>query len=131
MSDQQDVLAAANRLCQAFGEGRIKDYFACFLPNADFMFHGMPTRIESRAEYERWWGAWEKEIDLKILGCRSFDQHVNLMGNVALYTHSVDVDVSTNQGIEHRHERETIVFLKQPDGRWMAAHEHLSKAPSA
>ena len=27
------------------------------------------------------------------------------------------------------HERETIVFAHQPDGRWLAIHEHLSPLP--
>jgi ketosteroid isomerase-like protein len=29
------------------------------------------------------------------------------------------------------HERETIVFHRQDDGRWLAVHEHLSAAPPA
>ena len=31
-------------------------------------------------------------------------------------------------GEETLHERETIVFAREEDGRWLAVHEHLSAA---
>jgi ketosteroid isomerase-like protein len=41
-------------------------------------------------------------------------------------THGFDhiSETETEQG-----ERETIVFRREPDGRWLAVHEHLSPAP--
>ena len=34
----RQVLEAADRLVAAFGEGRVDDYFACFHPQATFIF---------------------------------------------------------------------------------------------
>jgi ketosteroid isomerase-like protein len=35
----------------------------------------------------------------------------------------------TGVGEEAVHEIETIVFRKQPDGRWLIVHQHLSAQP--
>ncbi len=127
-----DVLAAANRLCGAFAAGDLDGYFGSFAPGATFIFHSIPTPIESTAAYRAAWAGWVAEIDLRILGCKSFDQDVNFVtDDVALFTHSVRVDVSTSLGTETRAERETIVFARQADGRWLGVHEHLSKDPNA
>lgn len=128
---EKDVLAAAGRLCDAFGQGRIDDYFACFAPRASFIFHSMPGRIDSLAEYRAHWAGWERDLGLEVLGCDSFDRTVSVYGDTAVYTHSVTVRVRTKPaGDETRHERETIVFVRAADGRWEAVHEHLSKDPS-
>jgi ketosteroid isomerase-like protein len=127
---ESEVLAAASRLCNAFAEGRIDDYFACFAPGASFIFHGLPDRIDSLAEYRRHWAAWERDLGLEVLGCDSFERTVTMYGDTAVYTHGVTVRVRTRTaGDEVRHERETIVFVRSPAGHWEAAHEHLSKDP--
>ena len=36
------------------------------------------------------------------------------------------VNASSDAGEETVHEVETIVFGKQPDGRWLIVHQHLS-----
>ncbi len=129
---EKEVLAAATRLCDAFAQGRISDYFACFAPNANFIFHSMPGRIDSLADYRAHWADWERDLGLQVLGCDSFDRTVAIHGNTAVYTHSVTVRVRTRTaGDETRHERETIVFVRGSDGAWLAVHEHLSKDPSA
>ncbi len=127
-----DVLAAANRLCAAFAVGDLDGYFGSFAPGATFIFHSIPAPIESTAAYRAAWAGWVAEIDLRILGCKSFDQDVRFVtDDVALFTHSVRVEASTSLGTETRAERETIVFARQPDGRWLGVHEHLSKDPNA
>lgn len=127
-----DVLAAANRLCAAFAAGDLDGYFGSFAPEATFIFHSIPAPIESTAAYRAAWAGWVAEIDLRILGCKSFDQDVRFVTDeVALFTHSVRVEASTSLGTETRAERETIVFARQPDGRWLGVHEHLSKDPNA
>jgi len=126
------VLAAANRLCAAFAAGDLDGYFGSFAPGATFIFHSIPAPIESTAAYRAAWAGWVAEIDLRILGCRSFNQAVHFVtDDVALFTHSVRVEASTTLGKETRAERETIVFARQPDGRWLGVHEHLSKDPNA
>ena len=46
-----------------------------------------------------------------------------------MLTHAVRTTVSTRAGREELRERETIVFAREPSGRWLAVHEHLSAAP--
>jgi hypothetical protein len=43
--------------------------------------------------------------------------------------HSIETRQRSRAGEETLHERETIVFAKQPDGRWLVVHEHLSPSP--
>lgn len=126
-----EVLAAAGHLLRVFGENRVEDYFACFTPDATFIFHGLGHRLGSIAEYRSAWAGWVRDLDLRILGASAQQQTVDFVApGVALYTHSVQVKASTTSGVEQRRERETIVFTRQPDQRWLAVHEHLSKDPN-
>lgn len=128
---EEEVLAAATRLCDAFAQGRIDDYFASFAPGANYLFHSMPGRIDSLAEYRRHWAEWVRDLGLEVLGCESFDRTVKVYGGTAVFTHSVTVRVRTRDaGEQVRHERETIVFVRNTVGRWEAVHEHLSKDPA-
>jgi hypothetical protein len=43
----RQVLEAADRLVTAFGEGRVDDYFACFHPEATFIFYTTGRLLES------------------------------------------------------------------------------------
>jgi hypothetical protein len=47
--------------------------------------------------------------------------------SVAIFTHKVSNEVSTNDGVDTVLERETIVF-ELVNGSWIAIHEHLSPA---
>ena len=47
--------------------------------------------------------------------------------DVAIFTHNVSTDISTNDGVDTVAERETIVF-ELVNGSWIAIHEHLSPA---
>jgi ketosteroid isomerase-like protein len=125
------VLAAATHLLGVFGQNRVEDYFACFTPDATFIFHGLETRLASIADYRTAWAGWVRDLDLRILGASSQQQTVDFIApGVALFTHSVKVKASTTGGIDNRRERETVVFVRQPDGRWLGVHEHLSKDPN-
>lgn len=125
------VRAAATHLLTVFGENRIEDYFACFTPEATFIFHGLDRRLASLAEYRAAWVGWVRDLDLSILGAASQNQTVDFVTpGVALFTHSVQVTARTTQGVEQRRERETVVFVQQPSGRWLGVHEHLSKDPN-
>jgi ketosteroid isomerase-like protein len=104
-------------------------YFASFHPEASFVFHTSPQRLGSTAEFEAEWKLWERDDGFRVLSCRSFDQHIQVWGDVAVFTHSIESTVRTLAGDETSTERETIVFAREGDGRWLAVHEHLSPAP--
>ena len=125
-------MAAASRLLNHFAQGDVEGYFACFAPEATFVFHSVPERFPSTQAYREAWYQWVKDLDLQILGCDSFEQEVHLIApEVALFVHCVRVHASTRAGKETRNERETIVFARQKDGRWLGMHEHLSRNPVA
>jgi len=130
MSAIDDVKKAAAELVDHFGSGRVNQYFACFRESADFIFYTHTERLKSRKAYEDLWKTWEAEMNFKILSCTSTNQDIRLIGsNVAIFTHNVSTDVSTNEGVDTVAERETIVF-ELVNGSWIAIHEHLSPAAS-
>ena len=126
---EQQVLEAADRLVGAFGDGRVQDYFACFHPEASFVFYTTDRRLESAAEWRDLWDTLEREEGFRVLWCRSGGRRVQVLGDdAAVFTHDVETRVETRSGGETLHERETIVFVREGD-RWLAVHEHLSPAP--
>ena len=128
VDDQEHVLQAADDLVAAFAEERLIDYFRAFAPDATFVFHTTERRIESVAEYRRVWARWVADDDFRVLKCLSSDRKVQLWYDTAVFTHTVDTEISTSAGTESLHERETIVFRREADGSWLAVHEHLSPA---
>ncbi len=123
-----EVLAAAAALVDAFGGHQVDAYFAAFRPDATFVFHTHPQPLGSRADYERLWRTWEGD-GFRVLGCESTDQHVQVLGEVAVFTHRVATHVRLGDEEEHLDERETIVFVREGTG-WTAVHEHLSPVPA-
>ena len=124
-SDPGEVVAAAEAIVAAFGRHDKNGYFALFAPEATFVFHTSPRRLESRAEYEAEWTRWEREDGFRVRACSSSDQRVQLLGDVAVFSHSVRTELTTKEGDASLLERETIVFHRR-GGRWIAVHEHLS-----
>jgi ketosteroid isomerase-like protein len=122
------VLAAAASLVEAFGRHDVEAYFAAFHPEATFVFYTHPTPLRSRAAYEELWRSWEQD-GFRVLSCASSDQHVQELGDVAVFTHRVATRVRFGADEESLDERETIVFARSGEG-WVAVHEHLSPAPS-
>ena len=124
-----EVRAAANALISAFGAHRTDDYFRAFRPDASFVFYSSPERFESRAAYRAEWERWEREDGFHVLACVSSDQTVQVVGDAAVFTHSLSTRVGLAAGDETVRERETIVFAREQDGAWLAVHEHLSPDP--
>ena len=124
-----EVTAAAAAIVDAFGRHDPKKYFSLFALDATFVFHTAPRRLNTRAEYEAEWAAWEKEDGFHVRSCKSSDQRVQMLGDVAVFTHSVLTELSTKQGPSTVQERETIVFQRR-GGKWVAVHEHLSPLPA-
>jgi len=128
MSAIDDVKKAAADLVGHFGASRVSEYFQCFSESADFIFYTHTERLKSRKAYEDLWKSWEAEMNFKILSCTSSDQDIRMVcDDVAIFTHNVSTDVSTNDGVDTVSERETIVF-ELTGGSWIAIHEHLSPA---
>jgi ketosteroid isomerase-like protein len=124
--DEEAVLRAAAHLIARFAAHDMAGYFACFEPEASFIFHNEPSFMTPRAAYEAVWRRWESQDGFRVIACRSFDQRVRIIGDVGIYTHQLDTHLSFSTGEQKIHERETIIFHRQPDGSWLAVHEHLS-----
>lgn len=123
---EQAVLSAADRLVAAFGNHDTEGYFSAFTEDASFVFHNLDRTLKNRAEYEAEWRLWETRDAFRVLGCRSSDRMVQIVGEVAIFTHTVATDVSVAGEAVTNLERETIAFRREPGGRWLAFHEHLS-----
>ncbi len=75
-------------------------------------------------------GVWESRDGFRVKSCRSTDRTVQVVGETAIFTHAVETELTiAGENLMNR-ERETIVFAREPDGRWLAIHEHLSALPT-
>lgn len=128
--EERRVLDAVSRLVDAFGRGRLDDYFAAFHPECTFVFHTTDRRLLSVADYRALWEEWVREDGLEVLDCRTSDTLVQLLGDVAVVTHTVETRVRARDQESTLNERETIVLARQDDGRWLGVHEHLSPLQS-
>jgi ketosteroid isomerase-like protein len=126
-SDQ--VLTATDHLIGAFAATDTAAYFACFSPDATFVFHPEASRLDDRAAYESTWASW-LDAGWRVVSCISSDRMVQLLGDTAVLTHTTDT-VTSVDGRESPslRERESIVFVLDGD-RVVAVHEHLSPMPA-
>jgi uncharacterized protein (TIGR02246 family) len=122
--DEAAVEAAASAIVDAFAATDTDRYFAAFAPDATFVFHPEPHRLDDRAAYERLWAEWVAS-GWRVTSCASSDRRVQVFDGGAVFTHTVDTSVVTPDGPESYRERETIVFVLD-DGDLVAVHEHLS-----
>ncbi|MDQ6934554.1 MAG: nuclear transport factor 2 family protein [Actinomycetota bacterium] len=131
MNDPNEVavLTAAAALVDAFGRHDRQAYFDCFLPSASFIFYTVEQPLISRSAYEQLWESWERDAGFRVVSCTSVDGAVRIFGDVAVFTHRVLTEIESDGQREALDERETIVFARQPDLRWLAIHEHLSPSP--
>jgi len=126
VSAVDEVLAAAAKIVDDFGNHRTNNYFSGFAADATFIFYTHTERLNSRGEYENLWASWEKNDGFRVHGCRSRDQRVQVLGeSAAVFTHYVESDVEFSGEVATINERETIVFERH-GGSWIAVHEHLS-----
>ncbi|MBO1901812.1 nuclear transport factor 2 family protein [Leucobacter weissii] len=123
---ETDVLTAADAIVSAFAETDTEAYFAGFSPDASFVFHTEPARLNARSDYERLWRGWLAE-GWRVVSCESADRLVQTFPGGAVFSHTVRTAVATPSGGDDYRERETIVFRLDDDGRGLVAvHEHLS-----
>ncbi|WP_104190598.1 nuclear transport factor 2 family protein [Cryobacterium sp. Y82] len=121
------VRAAASAIVEAFAATDGPRYFSLFAPDATFVFHTEPARIEDRAAYEAMWEEWVGD-GWSVRSCASSAPAVQTFPGGAVFTHSVNTSVSTADGPKSYQERETIVFRSESAGL-IAIHEHLSPQP--
>ncbi|MGL4199178.1 MAG: YybH family protein [Allorhizobium sp.] len=124
------VLAAADALVAAFGRHDSKAYFDAFAPSATFIFYNLDRTLADRAAYEAEWALWESRDGFRVKSCRSTDRTMQVVGETAIFTHAVETELTIAGEDLMNRERETIVFAREPDGRWLAIHEHLSALPT-
>ena len=124
---ESEVLGAASAIVQAFAATDRDRYFAGFAPDATFIFHTEPARLESRGEYEGLWSGWI-ETGWRVLECESSDQVVQSFPGGAVFSHEVYTRVEAGGTEDAYRERETIVFRVDGD-QLVAVHEHLSPLP--
>jgi len=123
------VLTAADDLIGAFAATDTAAYFAWFTADATFLFHTEPQLLADRAAYEQLWASWLAD-GWRVVSCQSTDQTVQIYGDTAVYTHTIDTVTSVGEEHTATRERETIVFVVDGD-RIIAVHEHLSAAPES
>lgn len=126
---EPEVLTAADAIIDAFAATDTNRYFAAFAPDASFVFHPEPRRLNSRAEYEQLWASWLAS-GWRVVSCTSSDRLVQTYPGGAVFSHTVSTHVSTPEGSDAYTERETIVFTADADGVLTAVHEHLSTTPN-
>jgi ketosteroid isomerase-like protein len=127
--DREAVRQAADYLIERFGAFDRDAYFACFAPEATFIFHTTDRIFASRAEYEAEWATWI-EIGFSVLSCTSHDQRIDFpTSDVAVFTHRVLTTIRDETGDQDLIERESIIFRREPNGTWQGVHEHLSPHP--
>ncbi|TWS18971.1 nuclear transport factor 2 family protein [Tsukamurella asaccharolytica] len=121
-----EVLAAADRIIEAFTATDTDGYFAGFDPRATFVFHTEPRTLADRAEYERLWAGWI-DSGWRVISCESTARIVTAVGGTAVFSHDVHTVTQVRDGSRtETRERESIVFATAPDGTLVAVHEHLS-----
>lgn len=127
---REEVQEAADRLVAAFAATDTEAYFAAFSPRATFIFHPEAQSLGSRSAYRALWDTWLAG-GWRVLACRSSEQHIQLLGATAVFSHRVATTVLIDRegGLETSDERETIVFSRAPDGSIVCVHEHLSACP--
>lgn len=128
---REQVLAAADNLLAAFAATDTSAYFGCFSPDATFIFHPEPARLDDRAAYEQLWSTWLAD-GWRVVSCQSSERLVQLLGDrgdLAIFSHTVDTVTAVGAEQTAYRERETIVFALADD-RILAVHEHLSTVPS-
>lgn len=130
MTAEQEVRRAADALVASFADDDLDAYFSCFTPDATFLFPTTGALLPSVTAYREEWAQWEREQDFRVLGCSTSDTEVRVHGDTGVLTHRVRTTARASGATSELDERETIVFRRQDDGRWLAVHEHLSRTPN-
>ena len=121
-----EALAAVDRIVADFANHRRDAYFAGFAPDATFLFHTAPHRLESRVAYEQLWDDWERQNGFRVTACTSSNRRIQLFQDLAVFSHDVETVVEIDGVTQTLVECESIV-LEHRGGAWLCVHEHLSQ----
>ena len=66
-AEEAAVLNAADSLITAFGHHDVERYFAAFRPDASFVFHTHPERLDSVGAYRDLWRHWERDSGFRVI----------------------------------------------------------------
>lgn len=121
------ALAAVDAIIDNFRRHRTDAYFSGFAPDATFLFHTAPHRIDSAADYEALWSEWETRNGFRVHDATSTNRRIQLFGSTAVFSHDVDTTLDMDGDTLILHERESII-MERRQGRWLCVHEHLSIA---
>ena len=125
------VQSAADDVVGAFPRHDRDAYSAALAPDASFIFHNLPERLDSRDAYlARWRRQGEEAHGLHIEGGDSSEPAVVTHGSMAVFSHRMTTRLQFDGHSETRRERETLAFGKNKSGRWLALHRHLSLDPT-
>lgn len=124
---ENEVLEAYERLVSAFREGR--DKLGSFAGEATIVDGG--RWFGSLADYRAAWEAWVERIGHLPVpdSVETRVMSLQMLGDAAVLVHSIESRERTDAGEETEREVETIVFAREPDGRWLIVHQHLSSQP--
>lgn len=129
-ADRRDVLQSADALVAAFASNDSAAYFAAFSEDATFVFHSCDTPLPDLNTYRQLWASWQA-AGFAVIACTSRNPLLTLHADTAIFVHEVITHLRVVGAEVHSHERETIVFRRQPGSRhWLACHEHLSLMPT-
>lgn len=120
-----EVAAVSAEIVAAFAATDGAKYFSYFAPDASFIFHPEPARLNSRAAYEAEWEKWVSS-GWRVVACESSDPLVQVWPGGGVFSHTVNTTVETPDGEDSYVERESIVFAVQDDDSLLCVHEHLS-----
>ena len=124
------MLDVARSFLCTFGRYERDAYFEQFSHEASVVFHTIAAALPTREAYEQLWSRWESELGFRVLSCKSRYPTVQLFGDTAVFRPRVRTTIQVLGGESRLDERETIVFHRGSDGRWLAVHEHLSAMPA-
>ena len=80
---------AASDIVRGLRRNRRQRYFAAFAPDATFVFHTEPARLDDRATYEPSGPSWV-DGGWRVTSCTSSDQLAEPFPGGAVFSHSVD-----------------------------------------
>jgi len=120
------VEQSIENLLVAFGHHDKDAYFACFHPDATFLFYNSDETGLTKTRYQQMWDSWEKEHGFKVLECRSTNKQLTVMGDTAIFTHEVATKTEWEGEQNLLCERESIIFVRNESDSWLCVHEHLS-----
>jgi hypothetical protein len=94
---ESQVREVYERLVAAFGEGRLADHFACFADEATLILHGQRW-IGSLDGYRSKWDRWAKQDGFAVLSADTHVMSIQMLGDAAVLTHSIQARQRTNAG---------------------------------